>query len=1163
MTENSSFVHLHVHTEYSLLDGAIRINDMLEKAGRLGMESIAITDHGNMFGGVQLFERAAKTGIKPILGCELYVAPGDMKDKSPSRDGQPNSYHLILLIMNEDGYKNLSQLVTLGHLEGFYYRPRVDMELLRKYNRGLIALSACMKGHIPFLIRSNRLREAKIKAREFSSIFDKDRFYIEVQANMMPEQMEVNSELYHLGRELSLPLVATNDCHYLDREDAEAHDCLLCIQTGKNIDDPDRMKFYNDEFFFKSREEMKSGLGKGDYTEALDNTVEIARRCRFEMEFGKYKYPAFQAPEGKNLDEVLREEAEKGLKKRLTQREAANGSLSAEIREEYRQRLGYELDIITRMGFSGYFLIVADFIDYARRNDIPVGPGRGSAAGSLTAYCLNITNLDPIKYELIFERFLNPERISMPDIDIDFCINGRDEVIKYVAEKYGRDSVGQIITFGTMKARGVIRDVGRSLNIPYGEVDKIAKLVPEGPSVKLAKAIDEEPDLKKLQTGEKNHRKLLKISLALEGMARHASTHASGVVIADRPLVEYLPLFKGGNSEIMTQFTMDQIEKLGLIKFDFLGLKTLTVIKHTLKLVEESSGQRIDIDNIPLNDKKTLELCQAGNTTGIFQLESGGMKDLLRKLKPEVFEDLVALIALYRPGPMEWIPDFIDSKFGRKKVRYLHPKLEPILAKTYGVAIYQEQVMQIARDLAGFTLGEADVLRKAMGKKKAALLAEQKKKFIDGCVKNNITIKMADQIFAFIEPFAGYGFNRSHAACYALIGYQTAYLKAYFPVQFMAALLTQDMGIQDKTIKNIAECRKMGIKILPPDLNESMADFAVVNEGIRFGLAAVKNVGLKAVDAMIETREANGPFKDLMDFCKRLESSKVNRRAMESLIQCGAFDFSGLERSRLSVSLDDIIRACGISHDPHQLNMFSSLNGDAGFSPGFRLPDIEEWDEREKLRKEKDALGFYITGHPLDVYKQVIERHATNTIQGLMENNNRSQVIIAGIIEKIAMKRTKKGERMAVLTVEDQTGSTEGIMFPDAFNSYSPLIKSDEPVLITGMAEADDNGSKIIIKEIKSLEAIRQKSIKAVEISLDTERTSREMLEELRDILFRYSPGESSVSFRMGIYPEKEIIISASNHYKVLPSPEMLNEIEALTGNKVVCLQNESSLQDH
>ncbi|MBN2062662.1 MAG: DNA polymerase III subunit alpha [Deltaproteobacteria bacterium] len=1158
MPDHTPFVHLHVHTEFSLLDGAIRIKKMLEKAGRLGMDSIAITDHGNMFGGVQLFENAVKTGIKPILGCELYVAPGDMRDRSPSRDGQPNSYHLVLLIMNEEGYKNLSRLVTFGHLEGFYYRPRVDMELLRRYNKGLIALSACMKGHIPFLIRSNRLKEAKIKAKEFSSIFDKDRFYLEVQANMMPEQLRLNSELYQLGRELSLPLVATNDCHYLNREDAEAHDVLLCIQTGKNIDDPDRMKFYNDEFFLKSGEEMKYGLGEGDYTEALDNTLEIARRCRYEMVFGKYKYPAFQVPEGKTLDETIREEAERGLEKRLAQREAANGNLSNEIREEYRQRLSYELDIIIRMGFSGYFLIVADFIDYARRNDIPVGPGRGSAAGSLTAYCLNITNLDPIKYELIFERFLNPERISMPDIDIDFCINGRDEVIKYVAEKYGRDSVGQIITFGTMKARGVIRDVGRSLNIPYGEVDKIAKLVPEGPGVKLSKAIEEEPDLKKLESGEKIQRKLLKISRALEGMSRHASTHASGVVIADRPLVEYLPLFKGGNSEIMTQFTMDQIERLGLIKFDFLGLKTLTVIKHTIKLIEESSGQRIDIDNVPLNDKKTLELCQSGNTTGVFQLESGGMKDLLRKLKPEVFEDLVALVALYRPGPMDWIPDFIDSKFGRKKVKYLHPKLEPILAKTYGVAIYQEQVMQIARDLAGFTLGEADVLRKAMGKKKAVLLAEQKKKFVDGCVKNKISKKMAEQIFSFIEPFAGYGFNRSHAACYALIGYQTAYLKAHCPVQFMAALLTQDMGNQDKTIKNIAECRKMDIRILPPDLNESMADFAVVNEGIRFGLAAVKNVGLKAVEAMIKIREAGGPFRDLMDFCRRLESSKVNRRVLEGLIQCGAFDFSGIERAKLFASLDEVIRICGVSHDPNQLNMFSSINGhNNGFATVFNYPDIEEWDERAKLRKEKDALGFYITGHPLDEYEESIHRFTTGTIQGLLESSDRSQVAIAGIIEKIVMKRTKKGERMAVLTVEDQTGSTEAVLFPDAFNSYSPLIKSDEPVLITGIAELDDNSSKIIVKEIESLEAKREKSIKAVEISLDTEKTSSEMLEELRDILFRYSPGGSSVLFRMGICPEKDIIISAGKHYKVSPSAGMLNELEALTGNKVICIQNE------
>ena len=1153
MIDNSSFIHLHVHTEFSLLDGAIRINQMLEKARGLGMDSVAITDHGNIFGAVQFFHQAEKTGIKPILGCEVYVAPRNRQDRTPSTDGQPNAYHLILLVMNKEGYKNLCRLVTLSHLEGFYYHPRVDMELLREFNGGLIALSACLKGMVPHLIGSGRTEEAKQKARELSAIFDKDRFYFEVMANNLPEQIELNHTLKELSRELSIPLVATNDCHYLNQEDSEAHDVLLCIQTGKSIDDPKRLRFSTDEFFFKSRAEMEATLGGNDYTDALDNTAGIGRLCQYEMEFGNYKYPVFQVPGKRSLDDILAEQAQDGLKKRLTQKEEEEEALSSDLLKEYRERLDFELDIITKMGFSGYFLIVADFIDYARRSNIPVGPGRGSAAGSLVAYCLRITDIDPIKYGLLFERFLNPQRISMPDIDIDFCINGRDEVIRYVAEKYGQENVGQIITFGTMKARGVIRDVGRSLNIPYGEVDRIAKLVPEGPGVSLEKAIQNEPDLQRMEEGDENKRKLLKISRSLEGLARHASTHASGVVISDRPLVEYLPLFKGTNSEVMTQFTMDQIEKLGLIKFDFLGLKTLTVIKQTLRLIEESTGEKIDIGKIALNDEAVYKLCQEGRTTGIFQLESSGMKDLLRRLKPEVFEDLIALVALYRPGPMEWIPDYIAGKHGKKKPNYLHPKLEPILAKTYGVAIYQEQVMQIVRDLAGFTMAEADVLRKAVGKKISKLLGEQKEIFINGCLKNNIAKELAEKVFAFIEPFAGYGFNRSHAACYALIGYQTAYLKAHWPTEFMAALLTQDMGNQDKTIKNIAECREMGIRILAPDLNESQADFAVVDGGIRFGLAAVKNVGLKAVESIIEERDNQEPFKDLLDFCKRVDGTKVNRRVLEGLIQCGSFDFAGIERSRLFGSLDDVIRICGSNQDPNQLNMFTSFSGDHSGTGGFfEFPHMEEWDEREKLMKEKEALGFYITGHPLDGFRGEVKRFTTCLIQDLPGLKDKSSVKVAGVIENLRIKRTKKGEKMAILTLEDQTGSTQIILFPDVFNSYSFHLKGDDPLLITGTAEVGDNSSKIIAQEINSLQSIKQKSIRAIELGLNTDTISRDLLEEIKDVIFRY-PGECSVFFRVGINQEKEIIIAAHDHYQVFPCDEMIGEIETITGQKVAC----------
>ena len=1147
-----SFAHLHVHTEYSLLDGAIRIDHLMKKAAELNMEAAAVTDHGNIFGAVQLYSQAKEYGVKPLLGCELYVAPGDRRDRAPDRDGRPNAYHLVLLVADDEGYRNLCRLVTLGHLEGFYYHPRVDLELLKQYHRGLIALSACLKGEIPYLISQGRISAAENKARELASIFDHDRFYLEVQANRLPEQIEANKVLKEFSQKLSLPLVATNDCHYLSRDDAEAHDALLCIQTGKTIDDPKRMKFSSDEFYFKSREEMILGL-EGDFEEALDNTLEIARKCQYAMEFGHYKHPVFHIPDGRSPEAFLKDEARRGLEERIREREAEEGPISDELRKEYEDRLEFELKTIIDMGFSGYFLIVADFIDFAQRSGIPVGPGRGSAAGSLVTYCLKITNLDPIRYELLFERFLNPERISMPDIDIDFCIHGRDEVIRYVAEKYGKDNVGQIITFGTMKAKAAIRDVGRVLNMPYKDVDLIAKLVPDGPKVSLERAIAEESELRKLEHGDENEKKLLRISRSLEGLCRHASTHASGVVISDKPLVEDLPLYKGTNDEIMTQFTMDEVEKLGFIKFDFLGLKTLTVIRQALDLIKDSTGEKIDINRISLRDGKTFQLCQEGRTTGVFQLESDGMKDLLRRLKPEVLEDLIALVALYRPGPMDWIPDYISAKHGQKKIKFLHPKLEPILAKTYGVAVYQEQALQIARDLAGFTLGEADVLRKAIGKKITALLVEQKHKFIAGCMKNNLPRDLAEKIFTFIEPFAGYGFNRAHAACYALVGYQTAYLKANYPVQFMAALLTQDMGNQDKTIKNIAECREMGLKILPPDLNESQADFAVSGKDIRFGLAAVKNVGLKAVESIIEERNKSANFKDLVDFCQRIDGGKVNRRVMESLVQCGSFDFTGLSRASLLASLDEVMKLSGSCRDTNQLNMFASLPGtDSMGRQLFQCPDIEEWEEKEKLRREKEALGFYITGHPLDRYREEVERFTTSKLSGLLEAKDKSLVKVAGMVERLQIKRTKKGDKMAILTLEDQTGSIQAVLFPDTFNNYSNMIKSEDPLLISGQVESDENRCKIIAKEIQNLDQLGYELIRTIEIGLTVKTTIPEILEQIKDILFK-NPGESQVLFRVDSGAGRTTLISAHDHYRVSPSKRMIDEIQFLVGQKVIC----------
>ncbi|MCF8129068.1 MAG: DNA polymerase III subunit alpha [Deltaproteobacteria bacterium] len=1142
------FVHLHVHTEYSLLDGAIRVDRMLEKVKKEGMNSVAITDHGNMFGVVDFFDRADKAGIKPIIGCEVYVAPGDRKDRSPASSGRSYAYHLVLLVMNEQGYKNLSTLVTLGHLEGFYYRPRVDMALLKEHNQGLIALSACLAGNIPYLINVGQMDAAREKTLELASIFDRDRFFLELQANKMAEQEKVNRGLSELSRDLSIPMVATNDCHYLNREDSEAHDVLLCIQTGKSVDEEKRLRFSSDEFFFKTRTEMAEALP--EYTEALDNTAHVASLCRYEMRFGEYKFPVFHVPEKQSLNEMLTLAAQKGLERRLIRKEEEEGPISPELRREYEERLQYELGIILKMGFAGYFLIVADFIDYALNHDIAVGPGRGSAAGSLVAYCLNITNIEPIKYGLIFERFLNPARISMPDIDIDFCIHGRDQVIQYVADKYGRNNVSQIITFGTMKARGVIRDVGRTLNVPLSEVDRIAKLVPEGPGVKLDRAIREEPELKVLESASGISKKLLSISRSLEGLARHASTHACGVVISDRPLTDYLPLYKGSKGEIMAQFTMDKVEKLGLIKFDFLGLKTLTVLKEALRLIEASTGRKIDLDRISLEDKATYQLCADGKTTGVFQLESSGIKELLRKLSPESFEDIIALVALYRPGPLgsNMVDDFINGKHGRIRVSYFLPELKPILKETYGVILYQEQVMKIAQVLARYSMAEADELRKAVGKKKPEVMARHRARFIEGSKENGVAAEIAEKLFGLIEKFGGYGFNKSHSAAYAMIAYQTAYLKAHYPVQFMCALLTQDMGNQDKTIKNIAECRTMGIRILPPDVNESQADFSVVEDQIRFGLAAVKNVGLKAVELVIEERNAHGSFSGLLDFCRRMEGSKVNRRVLEGLIQCGAFDFTKAFRSRLFEGLDDALRLCGGRHDPNQLNMFGSLDLGEGEAGGLLdLPDVPEWDEKEKLRREKEALGFYITGHPLEGFHKAIKRFSTCLVNDLPTQKDKDQVKLAGVVESLKMKRTKRGDKMAIMQLEDLTGSTEVVVFPDVFADAAPLLKGDEPLLVGGTVEIGDQSAKVIAKEIKSPHGLELKAAKAVIISLEKEKSANRLLEGLKDAVFKY-PGDCRLMFRVDSPMDEPVMISAHFRYSILPCPQFFEEVESLFG---------------
>ena len=955
------FIHLHLHSQYSLLDGAIRFEELFALAKQYRMPAVALTDHGNMFGAIEFYQKAIKNGVKPIIGCEMYVAPKSRLEKKTG-DGTEGFYHITLLAKNKTGYYNLIRLVSLAHLEGFYYKPRIDKDLLRQYNEGLIALSGCLKGEIATLLDKGDEHEAEIVALDYSEIFDRDRFFLEVMENGVESQRVINEKLYAMADKLSLPLVATNDCHYLRREDARAHEVLLCIQTGKTINDTDRMRFSTDQFYFRSPEEMKTLFAGRE--EPIANTMLIANQCNLELKFGEYHFPRFAVPPGESLDSYLENLAKEGLEKRLSEMGMGDGSVARD-RDEYLTRLGKELETIKSMGFSGYFLIVSDFINYAKKKGIPVGPGRGSAAGSLVAYSLEITDLDPIRYGLLFERFLNPERINMPDVDVDFCMKGRDEVIRYVTEKYGNDNVAQIITFGKMQAKAVIRDVGRALDMPYNEVDRIAKLIPNTLNITLDQAQLQEPKLRELMESDERVRSLMTTAQSLEGLVRHASTHAAGVVISNKPLMEYLPLYRGQNGEIITQYAMGDVEKIGLIKFDFLGLKTLTVLDKAVELINRNGRREIDIHHLDLGDKKTFELLGSGATTGIFQLESSGMKELLVKLKPESFDDIIALVALHRPGPLGsgMVDDFIKRKHGNVPIHFEIPQMEEILRETYGVIVYQEQVMKIAGSLANFSLGDADVLRRAMGKKDPKEMEKQKENFLEGARSKGIDSHKAESVFDLMAKFAEYGFNKSHSAAYALIAYQTAYLKVHYRLEFMAALLTCEMENTDKIVKYIGECHDMGIDILPPDVNESFRDFTVIGNKIRFGLAAVKNVGGGAVDSIISEREKNGPFKDIFDFCQRADPRKVNKRVLESLIKCGAFDFTGAHRSQMMAALNEAIEMAQLRQREKmskQVSLFSSFRGgEANEGEHHQLPDIEEWHENQLLSFEGDPGFLY------------------------------------------------------------------------------------------------------------------------------------------------------------------------------------------------------------
>ncbi len=1137
------FVHLHVHTQYSLLDGAIRLKDLFETARAYGMPAVAITDHGNMFGALEFFELAKKYEIKPIIGCEAYVAPRSRHDrgwKAPGSEAGPGhqagetngdedrSFHLTLLARNRAGYQNLLKLVSLGYIEGFYYKPRIDREILTKHSEGLICLSGCLKGEISSHLIRGQLESARKTAGEYAEIFEPGNFYLEIQANGIPEQAVANEGLVSLARELSLPLASTNDCHYLRKSDARAHEILLCIQTGKTILDEKRFKFQTDQLYFKSPEEMANEFAY--VPDALANTLEIAEKCDLKLDLGNYHFPVFPLEEGESLEERFEREVREGFELRMESIRRKHPGFGEEQLREYRQRLDYEIGVIKQMGFPAYFLIVADFINYAKSNGIPVGPGRGSAAGSLIAYVMRITDLDPIEHGLIFERFLNLERISMPDIDVDFCVNGRDRVLDYVSNKYGKDRVAQIATFGTMQARAVIRDVGRALAMPYNDVDRIAKLIPPTLGIDLSRAMTVEPRLTEMQLENPQIKELFEVALALEGLTRHASTHAAGVVMSDKPIVEYMPLCVGPEGEIVTQYPMKYVEKAGLIKFDFLGLRNLTVIADAVKLIAENHQTEINIDDIPLDDPDTYALLSRADTTGVFQLESSGMRDIMVKMRPENFADIVALVALYRPGPLEsgMVENYIQGKHGGQVV-YDLDILKPILESTYGVILYQEQVMKIASALANYSLGEADILRRAMGKKIGALMNAQRDRFVKGAVGNGIESSKANHIFDLMAKFAEYGFNKSHSAAYALIAYQTAWLKSHYPVEFMAALMNSFIGNSDQIVKMINQCAQMDIRILPPDVNESGRTFQVVGRMIRFGLGAVKNVGEMAVEVILQCRREQGPYTTVHDFCDRVDSQKVNRRVIEQLIRCGAFDSLHPNRAQLMAGLDEVLdRAAALQRDRQagQMNLFEMLRSQKKMSAP-PLPDVPDWESRMRLQFEKESLGFYISGHPLDFYSEQIRSVCTADTQSVRERREGSEVVLCGLFSIIKEITTKRGDRMAFLNLEDREGTIEVVAFAEPFTQARGLFAGDEPLALWAKIQHDEKSTKLIANRIMTMEEAGLQAVDSVRIMLDAARMDRDAFGRLRHLLMSH-PGECKAVLHLSVDKKGEALLDLS-----------------------------------
>lgn len=1157
-----SFVHLHVHSEYSLLDGACRTDELAARAAELGMTSVAITDHGVMYGVIDFYKDCKKAGVRPIIGCETYVAPRSRLQKEAGIDGE--NYHLVLLAENREGYKNLVRLVSHASIDGFYYKPRVDKELLAKHSKGLIALSACLGGELAKnLLRGNR-DAARKAAGEYLEIFGPENFFIEIQDHGLPEQHRVNPYLIALARELGVGLVATNDVHYLNAADAAAHDVLICIQTQKTIHDQDRLRYPGGQFYLKSPEEMAAVFR--DWPEALDNTLAIAERCHVEFSFGETMLPHYDLPEGYDAAAWLRKLCAERLPARYPGARQVDGRrFEVPGYPAVGERLEYELSVIEKMGYPGYFLIVSDFIEYARSRGISVGPGRGSAAGSLVAYVLGITGIDPLKYNLLFERFLNPERVTMPDMDIDFDDTRRGEVIEYVRRKYGEDRVSQIITFGRMLARAVIRDVGRALGMSYGEVDKIAKMVPSALGMTLDKALEQSPELKEAYDGRPEVRRLIDLARRLEGLPRHASVHAAGVVIARDPLMDHVPLQRMPDGNIVTQFPMNILEELGLLKFDFLGLRTLSFIDEARRLARETAGADIDPYALPLDDQKTYELLGRGLTAGVFQLESAGMREMLRDLRPTCLEDIIAAVALYRPGPMENIPEFIRSKH-EGGVKYLHPLLEPILKDTYGIMVYQEQIMQVASAMAGFSLGQSDILRRAVGKKKKEVLDAQREVFVKGCVEQGHPEELANELYDLIVKFANYGFNKSHAAAYGYLSYVTAYLKANYPLQFMAALLTSVQDDSEKVAEYIQECERMGIKVLPPDINESFGSFTVSGGNIRFGLAAVKNVGAGAVESIIRARQEGGRFRSLLDLCRRIDVHQANRRALESLIKAGACDSLGARRAQLMEALEATLqRVQGVQarRDAGQVSLFDLMAG--GDAPAAEpplaevpLPDIEEYPRQRLLAMEKEVLGLYISGHPLMGREQELGLQVNASLAELKDRTDGARVTIGGMVRQVKKVVTRKGDQMAFIALEDLSGQVDVVVFPKVLDSSRDLLQEDAVILVDGRISWKDSQVTVVADDLRPLQtedgALSPPAAggkrRCLFIKLADQRDAR-VLPHLKEALSAY-PGSTPVYLW---FAAQRKAILADRRYWVELHSELLSNIEVLLGPGAVALR--------